>query len=72
MIAPMHGLLLEVMVSPGDKVVKGQTLAVLEAMKMHYEILAEVDGTVEEVSAVAGSQVAVDDLLIEIKEKDDS
>jgi len=53
-------------------VVKGQTLAVLEAMKMHYEILAEVDGTVEEVSAVAGSQVAVDDVLIEIKEKDDS
>jgi geranyl-CoA carboxylase alpha subunit len=71
-IAPMHGLLLEVMVSPGDKVVKGQTLAVLEAMKMHYEILAEVDGTVEEVSAVAGSQVAVDDVLIEIKENDDS
>lgn len=71
-IAPMHGLLLEVMVSPGDKVVKGQTLAVLEAMKMHYEILAEVDGTVVEVSAVAGSQVAVDDVLIEIKEKDDS
>ena len=71
-IAPMHGLLLEVMVSPGDKVVKGQTLAVLEAMKMHYEILSEVDGTVEEVSAVAGSQVAVDDVLIEIKEKDDS
>jgi biotin carboxyl carrier protein len=68
----MHGLLLEVMVSPGDKVVKGQTLAVLEAMKMHYEILAEVDGTVVEVSAVAGSQVAVDDVLIEIKEKDDS
>ena len=71
-IAPMHGLLLEVMVSAGDNVVKGQTLAVLEAMKMHYEILAEVDGTVEEVSAVAGSQVAVDDVLIEIKEKDDS
>ena len=71
-IAPMHGLLLEVMVSAGDEVVKGQTLAVLEAMKMHYEILAEVDGTVEEVSAVAGSQVAVDDVLIEIKEKDNS
>lgn len=71
-IAPMHGLLLEVMVSAGDEVVKGQTLAVLEAMKMHYEILAEVDGTVEEVSAVAGNQVAVDDVLIEIKEKDDS
>jgi len=68
-IAPMHGLLLEVLVKPGDLVVKGQTLAVLEAMKMHYEIQAEIDGTVAEVSAVAGKQVAVDDLLIEIDEQ---
>jgi len=68
-IAPMHGLLLEVLVKPGDLVVKGQTLAVLEAMKMHYEIQAEIDGTVAEVSAVAGKQVAVDDVLIEIDEQ---
>jgi len=67
--APMHGLLLEVLVEPGDPVVKGQTLAVLEAMKMHYEIQAEIDGTVAEVSAVAGKQVAVDDVLIEIDEQ---
>jgi biotin carboxyl carrier protein len=65
----MHGLLLEVLVEPGDPVVKGQTLAVLEAMKMHYEIQAEIDGTVAEVSAVAGKQVAVDDVLIEIDEQ---
>lgn len=68
-IAPMHGLLLEVLVKPGDLVVKGQTLAVLEAMKMHYEIQADIDGTVAEVSAVAGKQVAVDDVLIEIDEQ---
>ena len=67
--APMHGLLLEVLVEPGDLVVKGQTLAVLEAMKMHYEIQAEIDGTVAEVSAMAGKQVAVDDVLIEIDEQ---
>ena len=67
--APMHGLLLEVLVEPGDPVVKGQTLAVLEAMKMHYEIQAEIDGTVAEVSAVAGKQVAVDDVLVEIDEQ---
>ena len=67
--APMHGLLLEVLVEPGDLVVKGQTLAVLEAMKMHYEIQAEIEGTVAEVSAVAGKQVAVDDVLIEIDEQ---
>ncbi len=69
-ISPMHGLLLDVLVVPGDLVVKGQVLAVLEAMKMHYEITAEIDGTVSEVSAVTGNQVATDDLLIEISEPD--
>ena len=71
-IAPMHGLLLDVQVAPGDQVVKGQVLAVLEAMKMHYEITAEIDGSVTEVSAVTGSQVATDDLLIEIAAHEDS
>ena len=71
-IAPMHGLLLDVLVAPGDQVVKGQVLAVLEAMKMHYEITAEIDGSVTEVSAVTGSQVATDDLLIEIAAHEDS
>jgi geranyl-CoA carboxylase alpha subunit len=69
-VAPMHGLLLEVLVKPGDQVLKGQNLAVLEAMKMHYEIIAEVDGTVEEVTAVAGNQVAADDVLIGIQQEE--
>jgi geranyl-CoA carboxylase alpha subunit len=71
-VAPMHGLLLEVLVKPGDQVVKGQNLAILEAMKMHYEIIAEVDGTVEEVTAVAGNQVAADDVLIEIHQQEEA
>lgn len=66
-IAPMHGILLEVLVSPGDAVCSGQTLAVLEAMKMHYQVTAEADGTVLEVMAEAGKQVAADDLLIQIE-----
>ena len=70
-IAPMHGLLLEVSVKPGDEVIKGETLAVLEAMKMHYEIQAEINGVVAEVTAVAGKQVAADDVLIEINEAQD-
>jgi biotin carboxyl carrier protein len=45
----------------------GQTLAVLEAMKMHYEIVADAAGTVRELMAEAGNQVAADDLLIEIE-----
>ena len=66
-VAPMHGLLLEVRVAAGDTVATGQTLAVLEAMKMHYEIVADVAGVVSEVRAVAGQQVAADDLLMQIE-----
>jgi len=66
-VAPMHGLLLEVRVATGDTVAAGQTLAVLEAMKMHYEIVADAAGVVREVMAVAGRQVAADDLLIQIE-----
>lgn len=65
-VAPMHGLLLEVRVAAGDTVASGQTLAILEAMKMHYEIVADAAGEVVEVMAVAGTQVAADDLLIAI------
>jgi geranyl-CoA carboxylase alpha subunit len=65
--APMHGLLLEVRVAPGMEVDAGQTLAVLEAMKMHYEIVAEAAGTVREIFAAPGMQVAADDVLIEIE-----
>ena len=66
-VAPMHGLLLEVRVAPGDEVAADQTLAVLEAMKMHYEIVAEAAGIVREVLAAPGVQVAADDVLIEIE-----
>ncbi|MCK0070363.1 acetyl/propionyl/methylcrotonyl-CoA carboxylase subunit alpha [Kordiimonas laminariae] len=65
--APMHGALLEVLVMAGDPVKTGDTLAVLEAMKMQHQILAEVDGTVKEVAAEAGAQVATGDLLVEIE-----
>jgi len=46
---------------------KGDKIAVLEAMKMQHEILAEVDGTVNEISAKAGTQIAADDLILEIE-----
>ena len=49
-----------------DVVAAGATLAVLEAMKMHYEIVAEAAGGVTEVMAAVGKQVAANDLLIEI------
>jgi geranyl-CoA carboxylase alpha subunit len=66
-VAPMHGLLLEVRVTVGDTVAVGQTLAVLEAMKMHYEIVADAAGEVTQVMAVAGQQIAADALLLQIE-----
>ena len=68
--APMHGALLEVAVSAGETVKKGQRLAVLEAMKMQHEILAEIDGEVREVHVTAGAQIAADTVMIEIDKED--
>ncbi len=68
--APMHGQLLEIMVREGDRVAKGDKLAVLEAMKMQHEILADVDGIVKSVVAAAGSQIAADERIIEIEPDD--
>jgi geranyl-CoA carboxylase alpha subunit len=65
--APMHGMLLELNVSVGDNVRRGERLAVLEAMKMQHEITASIDGRVVAVSAKAGTQVAADDILLEIE-----
>ena len=67
-IAPMHGALLEVFVTKGETVSRGQRLAILEAMKMQHEILAEIDGTVKDVFVTAGTQIAADTLIIEIEE----
>jgi geranyl-CoA carboxylase alpha subunit len=68
--APMHGALLEVFVKSGDEVTIGTRLAVLEAMKMQHDILAEIDGTIQDVFAEAGNQVAADDHLMEIEGTD--
>ena len=69
-IAPMHGALLEVFVKTGQTVTKGARLAVLEAMKMQHEILAEIDGTVTDILVKAGHQIAADTIMIEIEEKE--
>ena len=67
-IAPMHGALLEVFVKRGEDVIKGQRLAIIEAMKMQHEILAEIDGKISDILVEAGTQIAADTLMIEIEE----
>jgi 3-methylcrotonyl-CoA carboxylase alpha subunit len=70
LVAPMHGKLLAVSVTKGDAVHKGQRLAILEAMKMEHALLAPFDGTVADVLASAGAQVAERAPILVIKPKD--
>jgi 3-methylcrotonyl-CoA carboxylase alpha subunit len=56
--APMHGKLLAILVEVGDRVTKGQRVAVVEAMKMEHSLLAPVAGRVKEIAAAVGSQIA--------------
>jgi 3-methylcrotonyl-CoA carboxylase alpha subunit len=68
--APMPGMVIAVDVAVGDKVVKGQKLLVLEAMKMEQALVAPFDGIVREVVASVGQQIAADVLLVRIEEED--
>ena len=66
-LSPMPGKIIAVEVAAGDRVTKGQKLLTLEAMKMEHTLVAPFDGTVAELSAVAGAQVQVEALLARIE-----
>ncbi|SCK19691.1 biotin carboxylase N-terminal domain-containing protein [Streptomyces sp. WMMB 322] len=61
--APMPGTVTVVKAAEGDKVTSGQSLLVVEAMKMEHVITAPYDGTVTELDVTAGSTVAMDQVL---------
>jgi 3-methylcrotonyl-CoA carboxylase alpha subunit len=56
--APMHGKILAILVEQGAHVVKGQRLAIIEAMKMEHSLTAPIEGTVAAIVAAADGQVA--------------
>ena len=62
--APMPGLVVAATISAGSKVVAGQKLFTLEAMKMDTTVYAERAGVVQEVAATPGTQVEAGDLLV--------
>lgn len=65
--APMPGLVLRVLVTPGQAVSPGQGLVVLEAMKMENELRATAAGTVKAVLVEAGAAVDKGKLLLEFE-----
>lgn len=62
--APMPGTILNVNVSVGQTVTKGQVLLILEAMKMENEIVAPVDGKIASISVDKGKSVNAGDVLV--------
>jgi acetyl-CoA/propionyl-CoA carboxylase biotin carboxyl carrier protein len=63
---PMQGTIVKVLVAPGDAVEEGQTVCVLEAMKMENNIAADKTGTVQEVKVEAGQSVGSGDVVVVI------
>jgi biotin carboxyl carrier protein len=66
-VAPMGGLLKDVLVSVGDKVTDGQVVALVEVMKMDTEIIAEMDGVVESIQVNKGDNLDSGDVVITLK-----
>ena len=66
-LAPMPGTIFQVQVKPGDDVIEGQELLVLEAMKMENPIVSTVAGKVKEVSVAVDDKVATKQLLLVIE-----
>ncbi|MET4175942.1 propionyl-CoA carboxylase alpha chain [Bradyrhizobium sp. LA6.1] len=65
LLCPMPGLVVSIAVTEGQEIKAGETLAVIEAMKMQNVLRAEQDGTVKKIHASAGATLAVDALILE-------
>jgi len=65
-LAPIPGLILDVKVSVGETVTAGQTVAIIEAMKMENSIAAHVSGIIRDIRVQKGSQVSTRDVLMTI------
>lgn len=65
--APMDGAVINILVNKGDQVMKGQTLLVLEAMKIQQQIRSDVDGVVEDILGQQGQQVKKRQMLFSIQ-----
>jgi biotin carboxyl carrier protein len=62
--APMPGLVLKVLVKEGDQVIKGDTLIILEAMKMENIIKSPINGTVKNIRIKEGDKLEKNQVMI--------
>lgn len=63
----MDGAIINILVNAGDTVTKGQTLLILEAMKIQQQIKSDVDGIVNEIVGQVGQQVKKRQLVLNIQ-----
>ena len=64
---PMQGTVVKVLVAQGDVVEEGQTICILEAMKMENAVVADTAGTVAELRVAAGDGVGAGDVVAVIR-----
>jgi glutaconyl-CoA/methylmalonyl-CoA decarboxylase subunit gamma len=64
--APMPGKIVELLVEESASVKEGDSILILEAMKMQNEIIAQVSGKIKKINVKAGDTVTKDDVLLEI------
>jgi propionyl-CoA carboxylase alpha chain len=65
LLCPMPGLIVSVNVQEGQDVKAGESLAVVEAMKMENVLTAERDGKIKKVNAKKGDSLALDEVILE-------
>ena len=65
--APMPGKVIAMLVSPGERVSQGQTVAVMEAMKMEHSLQAPQSGVVDQILYAVGDQVPEGAELLRLK-----
>ncbi|MBM3514120.1 MAG: ATP-grasp domain-containing protein, partial [Alphaproteobacteria bacterium] len=65
LLSPMPGLLVSLAVKEGQEIKSGETLAIVEAMKMENVLKAERDGTVKKIHQAPGASLAVDQIILE-------
>ncbi len=67
LLAPMPGRVTKVLGAPNDKVKKGATVVVMEAMKMEYTLKAGFDAEIETINCQEGEQVPLGKVLVKFK-----